>query len=233
MSGYFAVSWTCNVNNQPPSLVLSPASVKLLEEIIKRTWSPTDLWAGLRHLGAPQPPPCSWSVHPAICSYDGNCSKDVQPWESNVLLRPSRLYMWLNPIKASMWTFKILEGRLQNSIHLLVPKTNLIWKFPCLLNLLPTNLEWLASFFHLSLPSVYGGQFQISPSNLLRIWTNRNEQHRVTSHSQHTSSPDILWLSLCYSGDMGQKGSPEKWVSLETSGIDSFRQAGLVENYDA
>lgn len=34
---------------------------------------------------------------------------------------------------------------------------------PFLINLLPTNLEWSASFFGLSLTSVYRGQFQISP----------------------------------------------------------------------
>ena len=39
------------------------------------------------------------------------------------------------------------------------PKTILVGKFPCLLNLPPTNLEQSASSSVLSLPSVYRGQF--------------------------------------------------------------------------
>lgn len=38
-----------------------------------------------------------------------------------------------------------------------------IHTFPCVLKLPPTNLEWSASFFRPSLPSVYKGQFQILP----------------------------------------------------------------------
>ena len=43
------------------------------------------------------------------------------------------------------------------------PKTNLAYVFLCLLKLPPTNLEWSRVSFHgISLPSVYGSQFQIS-----------------------------------------------------------------------
>lgn len=45
-------------------------------------------------------------------------------------------------------------------------------KFPCLLNLPPANLDWSASFFGLSLSSVYWSQFQIAPRKLLRLQTN-------------------------------------------------------------
>ena len=45
-------------------------------------------------------------------------------------------------------------------------------KSPCLLNLPPTHLEWFAYFLCLSLPSMYGGQFQISPRQFPRLWTN-------------------------------------------------------------
>ena len=54
-----------------------------------------------------------------------------------------------------------------------LPKTkNLLCKFPCFLNLSPANLDWSASFFDLSLSSVYGSQFQITPRKLLRFQTN-------------------------------------------------------------
>lgn len=44
-------------------------------------------------------------------------------------------------------------------IYLQFPKISLICKFPCLLKLLPVNLERSASFFGLSLLSLYGGHF--------------------------------------------------------------------------
>ena len=53
---------------------------------------------------------------------------------------------------------------MRRSAHIVAPRTSLVSKFPCLLNLPPTNLEQSASFCGLSLPSVYRGQFQ----NLLR-----------------------------------------------------------------
>lgn len=34
----------------------------------------------------------------------------MQTWESNVLVKPSGRYMWLTTIKASIYTFKVLEG---------------------------------------------------------------------------------------------------------------------------
>ena len=45
-------------------------------------------------------------------------------------------------------------------LTVLLHKTKLIFEFPCLLNLSPTNLEWPASFFNLSLPSVYKASLQ-------------------------------------------------------------------------
>lgn len=58
-----------------------------------------------------------------------------------------------------------------------MPKTEvssfLIYKFPCLLSLPPTNLEWPASFFGLPLASPYGDQFQIMPLKLPRLQTNK------------------------------------------------------------
>ena len=65
----------------------------------------------------------------------------TRTWENKVLLRPSGQHTWLNPVKASLWTFKILAGGCG-------AKTSFICKFPYWLNLSPTNLEWLPlSFF--------------------------------------------------------------------------------------
>lgn len=49
-----------------------------------------------------------------------------------------------------------MVGKCINLFALWLPKTNLVGKFPCLLKLLSTNLEWSASFFELFLPFAHG-----------------------------------------------------------------------------
>ena len=72
------------------------------------------------------------------------------------------------PGKASRWIYKIIVGVFRDLLIIWLPRTSLIRKFLCLLKLPPTNLKWSASFFSLSLPSMYGGQFanQQQDSNL-------------------------------------------------------------------
>ena len=97
----------------------------------------------------------------------------TQSWESKVLLRPSGQYIWLNPVKVSIQTFKTLaSGREDLLIVLPLPKTSIICKSPCFFNLPPSNLRWFTSFFGLSLPSVYRGQFQILPGKLPKFQAN-------------------------------------------------------------
>ena len=79
----------------------------------------------------------------------------VQTWETMALLRPSGLNMWLNSVKSSIQTFKILVGRFRDFLTLQLPKTSLLCTFPCLLNLPPINLGWSSSFSDLFLPSMY------------------------------------------------------------------------------
>lgn len=76
------------------------------------------------------------------------------PWESMVL-RLSVLNMWLISVKASTWTFRILVARFRSLLALCHLKSSLICKFPCLLKLPPSDLEWSISFFDLSFPSTY------------------------------------------------------------------------------
>lgn len=47
----------------------------------------------------------------------------------------------------------------EDLLILQLPKKNLTGKFPYLLNLSPTDLQWPVSFFSLSSPSVYGKLF--------------------------------------------------------------------------
>ena len=90
--------------------------------------------------------PCSWKMWPVCLSQDRSCLW-TQPWNHRVLLIPLRWYSWLDPVKASIYTFKILMDGYRD-LPLQLPKTS---KFPCLLKLPPANLEWSASFLHLSL----------------------------------------------------------------------------------
>lgn len=91
----------------------------------------------------------------------------IQLWDRNVVLRLFERHMWLDPVKASVWTFKIwqADGDLMCSTYC-HPKTSLICKFPLSLKLSPTDVGWPASFALLALP--FGGRFQIIPRKLLR-----------------------------------------------------------------
>lgn len=112
---------------------------------------------------------CSWNGGPTIPKLAATSRTRMHWWESKVWLRPSRLYTWLNPVKASTSTLRILTVRWGNLLILQLPQTSHKphlaaapdnpYKFPCSLNLRATSLEWSASFFCLSLPSVHEGQF--------------------------------------------------------------------------
>lgn len=80
----------------------------------------------------------------------------IQPWECKVLWRPSGLILWLNPVKSSIHTFNHLTGKYGTMSYVM---QNMSYVFPCLLNLLPTNLEWPVSFFSVSLLCMYRHQF--------------------------------------------------------------------------
>ena len=71
--------------------------------------------------------------------------------------------------------FKNSGGNVWRCTCLAPPKTSLICKFSCLLNLPPTNLEvgrYQTSFFGLSLSSMERGCFQISARKFTRFWIN-------------------------------------------------------------
>lgn len=137
----------------------------------RRTWPPTDLWVGPRQLKALHLLACPQNVHSAHCSHSQSCFKDTALKEECVVEPIWWVYV-TEPSKGFYLTFKILVGGLRHLYFLQLPKTSLLCKFPCLLKLPPTNLEWSGSFFILSLISTYRGQFQISPGKLRRFQTN-------------------------------------------------------------
>ena len=122
-----------------------------------QTWQPQITEAG--HANLTTIPP-GWPM--------GGIFKDSNLREQCVL-RPSGWYMWLNLVKASIETFKILTGRCGVLLIFWPPKVNFTSKFPCLSHLPPTSLEGSASFFSLSL---YGANLWTSsqPSLGLSWW---------------------------------------------------------------
>ena len=73
---------------------------------------------------------------------------------------PDGVHEWTQ-FKVFIYTFKFLVCQGGWKFHLVTTQDKSHFKFPCLLNLASTYLLWSASFFDLSLPSVYEGQFQI------------------------------------------------------------------------
>ena len=119
--------------------------LRVLEEIIERTWLLVDWWPGSRQLEAPYPFPC------LLFPY-------YQPFQGHRLKRV-RCY-WAHLDSICDWTqlsplYKLLR-------FWLPPKTSLICKFSCLLNLPPTNLECSASFLH---SPCMGASFLLYPEN--------------------------------------------------------------------
>ena len=108
----------------------------LLEDVIERTWPWLTLRLDLGNQRLLTPTPILGRFFPTP-------------------LPKLQLLQGLNPIKVSVSTFKILVGRCGDLLTLQNAKTSLVCKFPCLFNLPHTNLEWPASSFSLSLPSMY------------------------------------------------------------------------------
>lgn len=131
----------------------------LLTEVINRTRLLVDTRVGSGQLEAPHP--CLGMYILPTIPIQGAISS-MQPWNSRVLLRPPGLGIWLNPIKplykvlrfwAVVWTLLFLQPT-RTSLR---SKSPFLWKLP------PTNRDGAASFFGLSLTSLYGDSFEFSP----------------------------------------------------------------------
>ena len=134
MPSFHCWEWACS---NLPSQSQGPRGVK--DEVIKRTWPPADPRAGPGQLEAPHPHP--WNVHsahfPECELFQGHSFERAHPTGA----------IWMGYMTEPCWglciNFKILEGRCGDLLLLRPPKTSLACKFPCLLNLPPTNLECL------------------------------------------------------------------------------------------
>lgn len=92
-----------------------------------QTWSLVDLQAGPGSMKDSSPTPGVLGLTPTVPML-GAVSRP-QPWESNVLLRSFGWYMWLNPVKASVYTFKILVVECRDLL-ILQPPTSMDWSAP-------------------------------------------------------------------------------------------------------
>lgn len=73
-------------------------------------------------------------------------------WDTEVVLRAPA---WLNPVKVSLWTFKIWWKDVEIHSPCYHPKQAFYINSLCLLKLPHTNLEWPDSVFLLSLPTLW------------------------------------------------------------------------------
>lgn len=141
------------------------APVWVVEEVIqsKGSWP----WSWFCKLEAPHPLPLSLELLSAHCSHSGSrgfhrCSLEglICYWDHLDLIR--------SPMKASVWTFNIPTSR-SVTTHLAVTQEKTC-KFPCLLHLPLTSLEWSGCFSPLLWPSLYGVSFRFHPWKVLRLW---------------------------------------------------------------
>ena len=118
-------------------------------------------------------------------------------WESNELLKPSGLNMWLDPAKVSIYTFKILAGDCPDLLILQVPKISLLCKFPCLLNPPPTNLKCSASPFAFYLSSCIGANLWINKPYYYLHFINKDTcSVRLSNFVQQSINVELLPTSL-------------------------------------
>ena len=96
----------------------------MLEEVTERTWLPVDTRAeaGESDNGRFLTPSLVLGMHILLTVPTVGAIPRTQPWESNVLLRPSGLNMWLNPVKGSISAFNILPGRCGDLLVLWLPR---------------------------------------------------------------------------------------------------------------
>lgn len=155
-------------------------------------WSSTNVsWLSsrTRATGGSSFLPCSWKMWPVCLSQDRSCLW-TQPWNHRQLLTPLRWYSWLDPVKASIYTFKILAGRYGDLPFLWCQDKN--HKVSSLLFKPATFPSGESiSFFVLFLLCVCGDLFQISPGKLLRRC-----QNNISASSLHLTLCPILLLTV-------------------------------------
>lgn len=122
----------------------------------------------------------------------------MHPWESNVLLKPPGLYLWLNSVKASNINFYDSGTPVQRAVYG-HPKQTLyvsslaatchppIWSGLCLSLVSPCLLYT-------------GDQFQISPRQFPRLRTNASSAHR------HTLGENSWTILIFYNKGAGMEG---------------------------
>lgn len=130
----------------------------LLEEVIKRMWPPVDLGTGPGQQEAPYACPLKCTLY-LLFPHDD----PVQGYSRGRVVynrvHLDCIYDWM-PLKPLCKLFRFWQV-VPEICCLELPKTSLICKFLCLLDLTPTNQEGSASSFILSWPSLYWGQFGI------------------------------------------------------------------------
>lgn len=144
--------------------------------VIKRTWPPGDLWTDPSNQGFLTSSPVLRLGAPPV-------------FPVLTLTQEREMWCW------DIWTVYMTEcsedGQMQRSTCLAAAQ-NKLHKFPCSLNLPPSNVNWSASPFHLSLPSVYGASMGTN-----RCWTSQGmEEMNAGKEASMREIPRWPWTSM-------------------------------------
>lgn len=111
-----------------------------------------------------------WNILYAHCSHSQSYFKDTT-WTRWLSLRSSGLYMSLNPVKPLYIPWSSFR-QVQRYAPPAATQDSLIDKFPCLSRDLPSARLGGLPFFQSSHALCIRSQFQISPGELLSLWSN-------------------------------------------------------------
>lgn len=108
------------------------------------------------------------------------------------MLRILAWHMWINPVKASLYTFKI--WRVSTRTHLTYCCPRQTWYVR---NLPPTALEWSASFFTSPCPPVWGpvSDFTLEAPEGVVNKELSYIQYSITNYSHHTFPSSIYFIA--------------------------------------
>ena len=146
------------------SLSINEMTGLVLEEVTEKMWHQLNQDLELGQIEAPHSLPCPWNECSALSSQWGLGSREQCVVETIWTVQVTTLLRPLYKHFSVCWAVEV-------STPLLVFKTSLICKFPCLLKL-PSIWSVLPLSLVSSCPPCMGWQFQISPRKFLRLYTN-------------------------------------------------------------
>lgn len=129
--------------------------------------------------GSPHPLPCPWDAESACfsCTQRLQLQGQTQPWAGDVVLKTPAQYTCLNPVRASLQTFKTQRLDVGTHSPCCLLRTTLLWKFPLLLKATthPSSFQGVCLFLQ-SPPALSTGSYKLTG-----LGGNTHEMHTRSS----------------------------------------------------